>query len=161
MAPDHRKANFNPNSGADQSSKASSERVNPVNPNGAKPKANGSQTKHEGTTRTSNAIRRLNDQRCVSDFQAAVFARIKGISGSHLGGGTGQSGGETLPGLRSPGGQDPMADLIIRGSRVGVGGFSVMDNHLHVLVRLNPATAEAWSDDEVIRRWGRLFPPCG
>ena len=42
---------------------------------------------------------------------------------------------------------------------VGVGGFSVMDNHLHVLVRLDPDTATGWSDEEVVRRWGRLFPP--
>ena len=42
---------------------------------------------------------------------------------------------------------------------VAVGGFSVMDNHLHVLVRLDPDVARAWSDDEVVRRWGRLFPP--
>jgi hypothetical protein len=42
---------------------------------------------------------------------------------------------------------------------VSVGGFSVMDNHLHVLVRLDPDTASGWSDEEVVRRWGRLFPP--
>ena len=42
---------------------------------------------------------------------------------------------------------------------VAVGGFSVMDNHLHVLLRLDPDVAEAWSDEEVVRRWGRLFPP--
>jgi hypothetical protein len=32
-------------------------------------------------------------------------------------------------------------------------------NHLHVLVRLDPEAAHAWSDEEVVRRWGRLFPP--
>jgi hypothetical protein len=42
---------------------------------------------------------------------------------------------------------------------VAVGGFSVMDNHLHLLVRLDPAVGQAWSDEEVVRRWGRLFPP--
>jgi REP element-mobilizing transposase RayT len=42
---------------------------------------------------------------------------------------------------------------------VSVGGFSVMDNHLHLLVRLDPDVAQAWSDEEVVRRWGRLFPP--
>jgi hypothetical protein len=42
---------------------------------------------------------------------------------------------------------------------VAVGGFSVMDNHLHVLVRLDPNVAAGWSDEEVVRRWGRLFPP--
>jgi REP element-mobilizing transposase RayT len=29
---------------------------------------------------------------------------------------------------------------------VAVGGFSVMDNHLHVLVRLDPDVAKAWPD---------------
>ena len=42
---------------------------------------------------------------------------------------------------------------------MAVGGFSVMDNHLHVLLRLDPDLAQAWSDEEVVRRWGRLFPP--
>jgi hypothetical protein len=42
---------------------------------------------------------------------------------------------------------------------IGVGGFSVMDNHLHVLLRLDPDVACAWSDEEVVRRWGRLYPP--
>src|SRR5277367_6778335 len=42
---------------------------------------------------------------------------------------------------------------------VAVGGFSVMDNHLHVLVRLDPDVAREWSDEAVVRRWGRLFPP--
>ncbi|MGH3429989.1 MAG: transposase [Mycobacteriales bacterium] len=42
---------------------------------------------------------------------------------------------------------------------VSVAGFSVMDNHLHVLVRLDPDVAAGWSDEDVVRRWGRLFPP--
>ena len=42
---------------------------------------------------------------------------------------------------------------------VAVGGFSVLDNHLHVLVRLDSEVAGGWSDEEVVRRWGRLFPP--
>ena len=42
---------------------------------------------------------------------------------------------------------------------VAVGGFAVLDNHLHVLVRLDPDVAIDWSDEEVARRWGRLFPP--
>lgn len=42
---------------------------------------------------------------------------------------------------------------------VAVGGFSVMNNHLHVLLRLDPNVAAAWSDEEVVRRWGRLCPP--
>jgi hypothetical protein len=42
---------------------------------------------------------------------------------------------------------------------VSVGGFSVMGNHLHVLLRLDPDVACAWSDEEIVARWGRLFPP--
>jgi hypothetical protein len=41
---------------------------------------------------------------------------------------------------------------------ISVGGFSVMDNHLHVFVRLDPSVAAGWSDDDVVRRWDRLFP---
>jgi REP element-mobilizing transposase RayT len=42
---------------------------------------------------------------------------------------------------------------------ISVGGFSVMDNHLHLLLRLDPEIASGWTDEEVVRRWGRLFPP--
>jgi hypothetical protein len=42
---------------------------------------------------------------------------------------------------------------------IAVGGFSVMDNHIHLLIRLDPELAAGWSDEEVVRRWGRLFPP--
>ena len=42
---------------------------------------------------------------------------------------------------------------------VAVGGFSVLDNHLHLLVRLDPDVAKTWSDEEVVRRWGKLFAP--
>jgi REP element-mobilizing transposase RayT len=42
---------------------------------------------------------------------------------------------------------------------VAVGGFAVLDNHLHLLVRLDPDVVQGWSDEDVVRRWGRLFPP--
>ena len=42
---------------------------------------------------------------------------------------------------------------------VAVAGFAVLDNHLHLLVRLDPDVAQGWSDEDVVRRWGRLFPP--
>jgi REP element-mobilizing transposase RayT len=42
---------------------------------------------------------------------------------------------------------------------ISVAGFSVMDNHMHVLLRLDPDVAASWSDEDVVRRWGRLFPP--
>jgi hypothetical protein len=34
-----------------------------------------------------------------------------------------------------------------------------MDNHLHVLLRLDPDVATGWSDEEIARSWGRLVPP--
>jgi REP element-mobilizing transposase RayT len=42
---------------------------------------------------------------------------------------------------------------------VSVCGFAVMDNHLHVLVRLDPSPARQWSDEEVVRRWLAVYPP--
>ncbi len=42
---------------------------------------------------------------------------------------------------------------------MAVGGFAILDNHLHLLVRLDPQVAKGWSDEDVVRRWGRLFPP--
>jgi hypothetical protein len=33
-----------------------------------------------------------------------------------------------------------------------VGGLSGLDNHLHALIRLDPATAMTWSDQEFVRR---------
>ena len=37
-------------------------------------------------------------------------------------------------------------------------GFAIMDNHLHVLARLDSRRAEAWSAEETARRWLTLFP---
>jgi REP element-mobilizing transposase RayT len=44
---------------------------------------------------------------------------------------------------------------------VEVAGFAVLDNHMHVVLKLNDELASLWSDEEVVRRWGRLFPPRG
>jgi REP element-mobilizing transposase RayT len=41
---------------------------------------------------------------------------------------------------------------------VDVLGFSVMSNHLHVILRNRPDVVKTWSDDEVARRWWNLFP---
>jgi hypothetical protein len=35
----------------------------------------------------------------------------------------------------------------------------VLDNHFYLLLRLDPDVAAGWSDEEVARRWGSLFPP--
>ena len=42
---------------------------------------------------------------------------------------------------------------------VSVCGFAVMDNHLHVLVRLDPKLSSDWSDEEIVRRWLAVYPP--
>lgn len=44
---------------------------------------------------------------------------------------------------------------------VEVAGFAVLDNHLHILVKLEPRRVDDWSDENVVRRWARLFPPRG
>ncbi len=44
---------------------------------------------------------------------------------------------------------------------VEVAGFSVLDNHLHVLLKLEPERVDTWSDEEVIRRWAKVCPPRG
>ena len=35
--------------------------------------------------------------------------------------------------------------------------YSVMHNHLHLVIKLNPAEAEKWDADEVLERWSCLF----
>ena len=42
---------------------------------------------------------------------------------------------------------------------VSVGGFAILDNHLHVLCRLDPDDANSWSAEEVIRRWIAIYRP--
>ena len=37
-------------------------------------------------------------------------------------------------------------------------GFTVLSNHLHVVVRTRPDIVKGWSDGEVALRWWRLFP---
>jgi len=41
---------------------------------------------------------------------------------------------------------------------IDCGGFAVMDNHLHLLLRLDSGRSESWSKEEVARRWLTLFP---
>ena len=50
-------------------------------------------------------------------------------------------------------------ELLAENFAVSVCGFSLMDNHLHVLVRLDPGVADGWSDEEVVRRWIAVYPP--
>jgi len=44
---------------------------------------------------------------------------------------------------------------------ITVGGFAVLDDRIHVLARVDTDRAQAWSDEEVVRRWGRVCPPRG
>lgn len=40
---------------------------------------------------------------------------------------------------------------------IDVAAYAVMSNHYHVVLHLDPARADNWSPDEVLRRWGQLF----
>src|ERR1700733_14404754 len=42
---------------------------------------------------------------------------------------------------------------------IEVCGYSVMSNHLHLVLRNRPDIAERWSDGEIALRWRRVFPP--
>lgn len=41
---------------------------------------------------------------------------------------------------------------------VGLYAYAVMSNHVHVVLRVDPGAAMAWSDEDVAARWVRLFP---
>ena len=41
---------------------------------------------------------------------------------------------------------------------VGLYAYAVMSNHVHVVLRVDPVTAQQWTDQEVAARWVRLFP---
>ncbi|AGA32230.1 Transposase-like protein [Thioalkalivibrio nitratireducens DSM 14787] len=40
---------------------------------------------------------------------------------------------------------------------VDVAAYAVMSNHFHQVVRVDAERAQGWSDDEVLRRWTRLY----
>jgi REP element-mobilizing transposase RayT len=42
---------------------------------------------------------------------------------------------------------------------ISVCGFAILDNHLHVLCRLDPGIADGWSDEEIVRRWIAVYCP--
>jgi len=50
-------------------------------------------------------------------------------------------------------------EVLAKSFAVSVCGYAVMDNHLHVLCRLDPGVADDWTDEEVVRRWITLYPP--
>ncbi len=41
---------------------------------------------------------------------------------------------------------------------IDVCGYSVMSNHLHLVLRNRPDIAGRWSADEIALRWRRVFP---
>ena len=49
--------------------------------------------------------------------------------------------------------------LVVGCFAVAIDAYAVMSNHLHLVLRIDPAEALRWSDDEVAARWVRLFPP--
>jgi REP element-mobilizing transposase RayT len=50
-------------------------------------------------------------------------------------------------------------ETLSRSFAVSVCGFAVLDNHLHVLVRLDVDAVSSWSAEKVVRRWIRAYPP--
>jgi hypothetical protein len=42
---------------------------------------------------------------------------------------------------------------------IEVCGYSVMSNHLHLMLRNRPDIAGQWCDDEIALRWCKVFPP--
>lgn len=44
---------------------------------------------------------------------------------------------------------------------ISVGGFSIMSNHFHLVLRIDEAVARGWSAEEVARRWAVLYPRRG
>ena len=50
-------------------------------------------------------------------------------------------------------------ELLAGNFAVSVCGFSIMDNHLHCLARLDPGVAKKWSSEQVVRRWIAVYPP--
>ena len=48
--------------------------------------------------------------------------------------------------------------LFARCFAVDVCDYSIMSNHLHLVLRTRPDLVDTWSDEEVARRWWTLFP---
>jgi REP element-mobilizing transposase RayT len=40
---------------------------------------------------------------------------------------------------------------------IEIAAYSVMSNHIHLVVKLTPDIIEGWSDDEVLQRWTSLY----
>lgn len=42
---------------------------------------------------------------------------------------------------------------------IAIHAYAVMSNHLHLVVQIDPAAVDGWTDQDVAARWVRLFPP--
>ena len=51
--------------------------------------------------------------------------------------------------------------MLAEACSVSLYAYAVMSNHLHVVLKLDAAAAGNWSDEEVARRWCRIFPGKG
>jgi len=40
---------------------------------------------------------------------------------------------------------------------IGIGAYAVMSNHYHLVLRIDAERVNAWSDAEVLARWGKVF----
>ena len=49
-------------------------------------------------------------------------------------------------------------EFLARNFAVDILGFSIMSNHIHVVVRNRPDVMAGWSNDDVARRWWNVFP---
>ena len=49
-------------------------------------------------------------------------------------------------------------ELLAANFSISVGGFAVLDSHLHVLTRLDPDVADRWTATEIVRRWITIYP---
>lgn len=49
--------------------------------------------------------------------------------------------------------------VLAKNFAISIAGFSVMQNHFHLVVRLDESDADNWSVEEVLRRWINVFPP--
>ena len=39
-----------------------------------------------------------------------------------------------------------------------VGGYAILDNHFHTVVRTDPGRAVKWSNHQVVKRWSKVYP---
>ena len=64
----------------------------------------------------------------------------------------------------SPGGHEHRLDCVVERLEqlpevfaIDVAAYAVMSNHAHLVVRVDAERAQGWSQEEVLRRWTRLY----